>query len=90
MHECPCCGAIRTLPMPSTKTTSWTDDCACDDRHTCPYHQLNPEEHPLRPSDEVMLVRAYERADRHLPKYNKLIERFTKVKEFLDATEPNI
>lgn len=85
MHECPCCGAIRTLPMPCIKTTYWTDTCACNDLHVCPYHMVNPEDAPDRPSEDVMLVRAYERADRHLPKYNKLIERFAKVKEFLDG-----
>ena len=48
-------------------------------------HQVDPEARPIRPSEEEMLTRAYDRAARKQAAWEEKMRKFERVRVFLES-----
>lgn len=92
--ECPLCDMVRFEPMTSTRSVSWSADCACSDAGRCAYHNYNPEDAPYRPSKAELLARAerynesqkqdFQELKKKVDSYHSLMEEVETLRASLD------
>ena len=91
-YTCPICDYnFHEYPSwPHIPSTPWSDDCVCCDQICCVAHQCNPEDMPVRPHEDDLLIiaeqRAKEKKDRFNKKINEAKERYEELKRLADLT----
>ena len=82
--DCPTCGVVKLEPKwPSSKTVTWTDECACSSYGYCVYHRYN-DDRPKEPSDDSLTARAQAKFDSDVTKFEDYEQSFDAVRAYLD------
>ena len=84
---CPLCSRTHPQPVEHVPSTPWTDDCACTDQGRCVAHQVNPDNAPVRPSDEKMRARAAQRIARDKVRWRALKDHLKQAEDWVSKLE---